>query len=486
MLHSYATPIFRALVAMGILVMILSLTAIASDDRPQAKSDLPPIEVNYPKEPHREKLYDLSIIADQDAWGNLNVHDPSVYKDGDTYYVFSTDASVANMAEPGIQVRKSHDLIHWEYIGRAFDGVPEKAGEWTGATGLWAPDLTKIGDAYYLYYAASSFGKNRSFIGVARSKNIEGPWEDLGEVVKTDFGDPVNAIDPNVVYDEGGELWLSYGSFWSGIYILKLDKNSWKPSGKGFGKQIACRNSMVQGAIEGPYIIYNPEFRKYYLFVSYDSLFKDYNVRVGRADSIEGPYLDSNGIALTDLGVNPYEAGNKILGGYRFGAADGWIGPGHNSVLRDGKDYYILHHARGDQDTNWFYLQVRKILWSADGWPLVSPERYAGEKEAAIPGKLIPGTWDIIILVKYDNSELPSEPVKLLADGKINDGSGKSDWRYTPARGLILNLYNRDVDEMATYTCRVLPSWDWENHRPTLVFTGIAQNGEAIWGKKQE
>ena len=64
MLHSYTTPIFRALVAMGILVMILSLTAIASDDRPQAKSDLPPIEVNYPKEPHREKLYDLSIIAD--------------------------------------------------------------------------------------------------------------------------------------------------------------------------------------------------------------------------------------------------------------------------------------------------------------------------------------------------------------------------------------------------------------------------------------
>lgn len=485
MLNAYTSSLFRALAVGGILIAMLSLNAAAGNDPAASKSNLPG-EVAYPTEPYREKLYDLSIIADQKAWGNLNVHDPSVYKDGNTYYVFSTDAGVANMAEPGIQVRKSRDLIHWEYIGRAFDEVPEAAKEWTGATGLWAPDVTKIGNFYYLYYAASSFGKNRSFIGVARSENIEGPWEDLGEVIKTDFGDPVNAIDPNVVYDHYGNLWLSYGSFWSGIYILRLDKNTGKPLGKGFGKQIAGRDAIVQGAVEGPYIIYNPEFKKYYLFVSYDSLFRDYNVRAGRADSIEGPYLDSNGIAMTDLRVDPYEVGNKILGGYKFGTAGGWIGPGHNSVLRDGDSYYILHHARGDQDTNWFYLQVRRILWSGDGWPLVSPERYAGEKEGAIPRELIPGTWETIVLVRYDNSELPSEPVKLLPDGEIGDGSGKSDWRYTPEQELILNLYNRDVDETATYTCRLLASWDWENHKPTIVFTGIAKNGEAIWGKKLE
>lgn len=430
------------------------------------------------------------IIDKENEWGNLNVHDPSVYKDGDIYYVFSTDASVANVAPPGIQVRKSKDLVHWEVVGQAFAGVPEQAKAWTGATGLWAPDVTKIGDTFYLYYCASIFGKNRSFIGVAKSKNIEGPWEDLGEVIKTDVTDRVNAIDPNVIYDAEGNLWMSYGSFWSGICIVQLNKNTGKPLKRGFGRElgkpIASRASSVHGAIEGPYIIYNPDFKKYYLFVSYDSLFNDYNVRVGRADTIDGPYRDSNGVAMTDIQANPFTVGNKILGGYKFGEAAGWLAPGHNSVLKDGVNYYILHHARGERDKNWFYLQVRKILWSEDGWPIVSPERYAGEKEQKLSKDCIPGTWESIIFVKYDNSQLASEPIKFLVDGKIGDGTGQSNWQFSSDNRLTLYLYDSDGEKFITYGCKVLPAWDWENRRKTLVFTGIAKNGVAIWGKRTE
>ncbi len=83
--------------------------------------------------------------------------------------------------------------------------------------------------------------------------------------------------------------------------------------------------------MEGPYIVYNPTFRKYYLFVSYDSLFEDYNVRVARSDSITGPYVDMNGHDMADTRYLPqYEIGNKILGGYQFSEGEGWIAPGHN------------------------------------------------------------------------------------------------------------------------------------------------------------
>lgn len=439
--------------------------------------------VSFPVKPYEEKLYDSSIIYKKEKWATLNTHDPSIFKDGDTYYVVSTDASNGNIAAPGTQMRKSKDLINWEYVGPVFEGIPKAAREWTGAVGLWAPELTKIGNNYYLYYCASTFGSNKSFIGVAKSKSMEGPWEELGEVIKTSKSDKLNAIDPNLVYDQNGDLWMSYGSFWSGIYILKIDKNTGKPLEKGFGKHIAGRNSSVSGAIEGPYITYNSEQKKYYLFVSYDSLSKDYNVRVGRSDSIDGPYVDSNGVDMTDTLEIPFQVGNKVMGGYKFGESDGWIAPGHNSILRDGDDFYIVHHARGDKDSVWFYMHVRKILWSQDGWPMVSPERYAGEKKQPLSKDVIPGTWEAVVLVKYDNLQLQSEPLKLLKDGKIDDGSKKSTWEFSGENILTLNLYDDKNEVVVTYDCKVIPAWDWELNKETIVFTGIDKTGVAIWGK---
>jgi arabinan endo-1,5-alpha-L-arabinosidase len=477
-------PIFRALALGALLVMVLSFGGLAVSDASRLVKDI--ATANPPTEPPGERLYDFSLLGRPDAWGNLNVHDPAVYRDGDTYYVFSTDASLADVARPGIQVRKSRDLIHWSWIGQALGGVPRKAREWTGATGLWAPDVTRIGAHYYLYYSASTFGKNRSFIGVARSKRLTGPWEDLGEVLKTDIGDRVNAIDPNVVYDSVGDLWLAYGSFWSGIHIVRLDQKTGKPLEKGFGKLLASRSLSVHGAIEGAYLIYHPGYKKYYLFVSYDSLFKDYNVRVGRSDRIDGPYVDANGVALTDTRTEPATVGNKILGGYRFGNADGWIAPGHNSVLQDGEEYYLLHHARGDRDKNWFYLQVRKMLWSRDGWPLLSPERYAGEREQDIAKERIAGVWEVIVLAKDDNLQLSSAPLRLSADGRIDGAAAKGSWEFAPDNTLILHLQDSNTGQVSTYECRVLPAWDWEERRRTLVFTGIDPQGIAIWGKMTE
>ena len=227
-------------------------------------------------------------------------------------------------------VRKSKDLIHWDWVGYALDDVPKEAAAWTGATNLWAPDIKKIGDTFYLYYAASTFGSNRSFIWVSTSASPEGPWTDQGVVIQTGEGDEPNAIDPNIVTDSDGSLWFVYGSFFGGIYTAPLDPATGKLKEQGFGTKIAARDSRTEaGAVEAPYVIYEPNFKKYYLFVSFDSLSQDYNVRVGRSDSITGPYLDMNGNSLLDTAYQPqFEVGNKLIGGYRFDEGEGWVAPG--------------------------------------------------------------------------------------------------------------------------------------------------------------
>ncbi len=273
-----------------------------------------------------------------------------------------------------------------------------------------------------------------------------------------------------------------------GIYITQINPKTGKFLKSGTGKLIAKRNSEGGSAVEAPYIIYNPDTKKYYLFVSYDSLFSDYNVRVGRSDKIDGPYKDYNGNDMTNTDEFTMEIGNKVLGGYKFGSSQGWLAPGHNSVLRDGKNYYIVHHARPDTDKNWPYLNVRKILWSPDGWPMVSPERYAGEKEQKIDKSFVVGSWDSIVLDKYDNSQLSSKKITLLANGKISGGNSKDHWQFTGTNTLKIYMYatnNAPKGGYWIYTSKVMPSWDWEKWCKTLIFTGINQKGVSIWGKKQ-
>lgn len=78
-------------------------------------------------------LYDTANINNESAWNIMNTHDPEIIKDGSYYYTFSTDYKVGGTATPGIQVRRSTDLINWEWVGYALSGVPAAAKSWTGA-----------------------------------------------------------------------------------------------------------------------------------------------------------------------------------------------------------------------------------------------------------------------------------------------------------------------------------------------------------------
>ncbi len=427
--------------------------------------------LRFPSEPPRYPMYDPAVLHDETRWTVVNVHDPAIGKDGQFYYLFSTDVRVGGPPRPGIQVRRSKDLIHWEWFGYALDGIPKPALEWVPrARGIWAPDVVRIGDYFYLYYSVSAFGTNQSFIGVARSRSLAGPWEDLGEVVKTRWGDEANAIDPQVVFDRKKQPWLVYGSFFGGIYITPLDPTTGKAIDPQRRILLARRSAAVHGAVEGAFIVYHPKHDYFYLFVSYDSLFRDYNVRVARAKEVTGPYFDSNGRSMTDTTVEPWEVGTKILGGYQFRNGETWLALGHCSVLKDEKGWFMVHHAREQRDPAWAYLHVRRLVWTQDGWPLVSPQRYTGEEEQPIAERMVLGQWEFLTLN-------PAQNLPILAEEALVPSQQATVQKWGANTFVVTWQQER-------YEGVVLPAWDWERWCPTLVFTGISAKGVVLWGKR--
>jgi arabinan endo-1,5-alpha-L-arabinosidase len=508
-------------------------------------------EFHFPIKPILTQLPDNKL--DRTKWGGYFSHDPAIFYDNNDYfYTYSTDAGPDAIHPAGGQIRRSKDLISFEYIGVALaDGVPTEAEEHTHAKGLWAPDIIKVENEYRLYYSASSFGSQNSAIGLAVSHSPEGPFIHKGLVIKTTPESPVNAIDANIVVEEGtGQHYMIYGSFWGGIKIIKLDNVTGLAAEEGYGITIASRPKSVDGAIEGGYIRYNPITEYYYLFVSYESLINHYNVRVGRSKSLTGPYTDFNGMDLnysnnnksttndnsstsnnstptsnSDINkTNPYEVGLKITTGYSFKENTGWIAFGHNSVLDHNGDWYLICHARKESHPGLHTLHVHKMLWTKEGWPVISPFQYAGEEIQKVPAELLPGTYARIdfeqnmdhIITPYTKMELKANGTCALHSTPIQCAKGYTNklpeqfHSHEPAlvpaaleytnpnqednpspselitegtwkiEGHTLTIrYNNIVE-----TIYVLPSWDYEEDTTTLAITGMNQNGICIWGKK--
>lgn len=237
---------------------------------------------------------DIAPYEFRKKWGPYNVHDPAVIKEGDYYYAYSTDAAFGTEAPAGIQVRKSKDLVNWQYVGTAFSGLPAQGAAFIRERGgspfnsLWAPYVLKAGSEFRLYYSLSSPTPRLSVIGLATAPSPEGPWVEKGLVVTSvnDNRVQTNAIDPAVVVDLSGNHYFYYGSAWDGIYMLKLDPATGLAQTSGDkGRRVAQRGftgNKINGNIEGPEIIYNRELKKYFLFIAYDWLETKYNVRVGR------------------------------------------------------------------------------------------------------------------------------------------------------------------------------------------------------------
>jgi arabinan endo-1,5-alpha-L-arabinosidase len=206
-----------------------------------------------------------------------------------------------------------------------------------------------------LYYAYSAFGVNTSGIALATNETLDPKspkyhWQDEGLVLKSTVADNFNAIDPNIVFDEKGQPWLSFGSFWGGIKMRRIDPITGKTSSTDANLYSLAARTMPAHpeppkpglpadwqAIEAPFIVRHGDY--FYLFVSFDlccrGTHSSYRTMVGRSRHVTGPYVDEDGKPMLEGG------GTQLLE-----PNSRWLGPGGESVLQ--RRYSSLPRLRRD------------------------------------------------------------------------------------------------------------------------------------------
>ncbi|MEO7777388.1 MAG: arabinan endo-1,5-alpha-L-arabinosidase [Fibrobacteria bacterium] len=311
--------------------------------------------------------------------GDDGAHDPMMFKVAGDYFVYYTGT--------GIQTKTSKDRITWRNTAAALPAMPAWHREYVPAAGsnLWAPDVHFRAGKYWLYYSVSTSGSRVSAIGLATAAAINPnggtEWRDQGMVINTSNADDYNAIDPNVYVDSSGTPWLVFGSWWSGIKMFQIDPATGK---RAAGSQLYALAYHKNGA-EGAFLIKHGEY--FYLWLSWDvccnGASSTYNIRVGRAKQLTGPFTDSKGVALPSQGGDLIDSGDTR-----------WKGPGHNAIFTEGDTAFLVNHAYDAQGNGRATLQIRPLYWTADGWPTLDKSKgqvtgiHSGGTETDSAGKI--------------------------------------------------------------------------------------------------
>ncbi|TXE14876.1 family 43 glycosylhydrolase [Algoriphagus aquimarinus] len=287
--------------------------------------------------------------------------DPSVVQVGDEFYAYGTED---NWGDEGgyhlVPVIKSKDLVNWEMVGNSMAKKPD----WKERGGIWAPDVTQVGEQFYMYYSFSTWGDPNPGIGLAIADKPEGPFVDQGKVFDSEEIGVANSIDPFFMENDG-KKYLIWGSF-HGLYLNELTADGKKPIG---GKiQIAGNH------LEAAYVYQKDGY--YYLFGSAGTCCEGanstYKVLVGRSKYLAGPYLDQEGTSLLDP-----DSGTLVVGANK--SENGYAGPGHNAEIitdKAGQDWLLYHgmakkRPKLANGTNRRVLLLDKITWIND-WPSIA------------------------------------------------------------------------------------------------------------------
>lgn len=465
----------------------------------------------------------------------VSVHDPSIIKADGKYYIFGSHMSTAVSDDlrtwtslgDGYKVK---DQIYYElmaneeafaYAGSKNSLIPTDDRAWH----VWAPDVIYNEETglYYLYFCTSSTW-NASNLCYATSEKIDGPYEwkgaliysgltletldatDVTEYVDRDtakdryikksneynFNKYPNAIDPTVLYDADGRLWMVYGSWSGGIYLLELDKTTGEvihPEEDEanrvdpyFGKRLLGGN---HSSIEAPYILYDEESGYYYLFVSYGGLTREggYQIRVFRSDTIDGDYVDMNGEYPMDTN-NPehYPYGLKLSGNYMLPSLEmAYMATGHNSAFidDDGKKY-IVNHTRFDNKTEEHEPRVHQFIVNEEGWPCMLPYATDGEtvSEGGYEASDVAGRYYVINQGTAIDAEI-AQPFILYLDesGKVYGDGVEGSWEMKDGSCYMKVSYGE-----ASYSgvfCRM----NDEAGTEVMTFSAVGNN-ESVWGVK--
>jgi len=458
-----------------------------------------------------------------------SVHDPAIFLDKDgKYYIFGTHMTAA----------ASDNLRDWDgfaegvnaenpLFSNLFDGEKEAfsfCGKFNGKVyAVWAPDVSfnpMLGK--YVMYFCTSGSYIKSSICMAVADNVKGPYTfvrrlldsgfdeesadktNLKEILGEDAGIKKyikknghynnlswpNCIDPNTFRDKEGRLWMVYGSWSGGIFLLELDEKTGLPihpkEDRRNGVDAYYGKKLLGGghkSIEGPFILYDEESDYYYLFVSFGWLSRDggYQIRLFRSKKPDGPYVDMEGRTFRRVNHHdPY--GLKLIGNYMFPSMEcGYKSPGHNSAFvdSDGK-MYIVYHQRFDADTEMHEPRVHQLFRTKNGWLTVSPFATEGEMlcTKAYQEAEISGTY-YVIEHGLDISPKVKKPVKVkftrdneilgMESGKKNIGS----YRLEDESRITVTLDNLVYEG-------VLIQINDEAGNPVMCITGVGEN-QSLW-----
>jgi len=300
------------------------------------------------------------------------LHDPVMIREGDTYHVFGSGGW---WGKPGPSWRTSTDLHNWRDNGSPFDAIPAWAAKAINdKASMWAPDIHFVDGVFRLYYSVSTGGSMRSVTGFATSPTLDRSsprygWTDHGLVVESFAGGTYNVIDANFFIDLEGNHWLAFGSYWSGIKLVALDRQTGKPRPGAKLHAIAYRPAPAGGdnPLEGAFLWARDGW--YYQFASYDYCCKrdqsNYYVAVGRARAVTGPYLGKDGKSMMD------GYGTAVIAERPWGSTN-WRGPGHCGLYRDGTRDLVVYHAYDVAHDSRPTLRLAELSWDAEGWPVAA------------------------------------------------------------------------------------------------------------------
>ncbi|MCX7656294.1 MAG: glycoside hydrolase family 43 protein [Treponemataceae bacterium] len=475
--------------------------------------------------PHR---IDPAILKKSSLRTGVSVHDPSIVAADGKYYVFGSHMASA----------VSKDLINWQPLhsgvtkyNKLFDNLfdPDlRAFKYVGRNSegsysVWAPDViyNPVMGKWMMYFCTTStYIKSNLCFAIADS--VEGPYHFQDIILYSGFTRTTiketnveavvgpentgryfhfnnykntlwpNAIDPALFYDAEGRLWMTYGSWSGGIFILEIDQKTGYPihpkadPAKGidpyFGRHLA---GGLHNSVEGPYIIYDKTSGYYYLFVSYGSLQSNggYQIRLFRSKNPDGPYTDKKGETLDQGKANHTPYGIKLMGNYKFPTfLQAYMAPGHNSALiNEAGDIFLVHHTRFDGGNEYHEIRVRRMFRTSDGWIVAAPFAYNGTEKLAT-GRTIPEVSGFYYCINHGtaiSSVIEEGKEHLLqANGRVRDNTGRDigSWTYNPTTADIqLALTNGHFEGVLIQT-------NDEAGNPTLSLTAISENNEALWG----